>query len=235
MKGVFFSGERNHPAGAWRSPLASACSCTPAEWILTFFQHSAEAAHRVSFEMGQVDHTVIVPDMGADDVVLYPFCILDGDFYLAFFVHYVHGGDFVVAALGNFSTVRGGVGAAAAIGRVAFHEGPAHFFHQGRDKLRREIVGLGRFSRGNLHGDASLLFDAEGFIDLDKAFRADFFGEIDYGRGVVGFGRNDLAVFRRAAAGERQDCGQGDGQGCKKYCGNCAGVCFHKCKSNDYF
>ena len=44
-------------------------------------------------EMGQVDHVVVIRDMGADKIVFDPFVVLDGNLDFAFRIHDVDRGD----------------------------------------------------------------------------------------------------------------------------------------------
>ena len=84
-------------------------------------QHTAEAAHGMSLEVGQVDHEIVVLKVRAYDVVLNMLRVFDRQLHFAFLVHDVNGGDVVVAAFGDGLTVLLGVATVAAVSRVAFH------------------------------------------------------------------------------------------------------------------
>ena len=72
-------------------------------------QHAAESTHGMPLEVGQVDHEIIVLQVGAYDVVLQMLRVLDRQLHFAFFVHDVNGGDIVVTTLGDGLTVFLGV------------------------------------------------------------------------------------------------------------------------------
>ena len=100
----------------------------------------------MTLEVCEVDHEIVVLKVASDAVVLDPFVIDHGDVYGAFGIHDVHGGYLLVAAFLDGLPVALGVGTAAAIGRVAFHEGPVHGMYEILDERRAEVVALGGFA-----------------------------------------------------------------------------------------
>ena len=159
-------------------------------------------------EMGQVDHVVVIRDMGADKVVFDPFVVLDRNLDFAFRIHDVYRGDGREAVgLDDFQMVLGGE-ALPGVGGVAFDDGAVHFLHQTGNEFGFEVVVAAHFTRGNLDGDAARGFAAEGFIDFHEAFGGDLLREIDDG-GFIGSGGS--RGFRTAvAAGGDQDEGHGE-------------------------
>ena len=67
---------------------------------------------------------------------------------------------------------------AAFVGCVAFHDGPVQLFYQGGDQGGLQEVVSAWFAGGDLDGDLSMEFPAQGFIDLYEAFRGDLFCKI---------------------------------------------------------
>ena len=73
-------------------------------------------------------------------------------------------------------------GTVAAVSSIAFHQSPVHFLYKVLNKFRSQVIALGGFPGGNLHGYASACLNAHGFINLYQAFRRDA-GSIVHCRG----------------------------------------------------
>ena len=137
-------------------------------------QHTAQAAHRVTLEVGQVDHEVVACQVVAHDVVLDVLAVAHGNLHLAFLVHQVHDEQRVEAVLVYRLPVRLKRVALAAVGRIALHDGAVHLVHQVLDERRPEVVGVARLARRYFHRHASLCRHAQGLVDSHQRLRADF-------------------------------------------------------------
>ena len=99
-------------------------------------QHTAEATHCVTFEVGEIYHQVIVLQMRADDVILNVFCVCDRQVDAPFLIHDVHRSNVVEATLGNCPAMSRCRAAVAAVGRIALHDVGSQLLHQILDELR---------------------------------------------------------------------------------------------------
>ena len=104
------------------------------------FEHAAEAAHRMALEMGQVNHEIIVLQMGSNDVVFYPFIIGDRNLEFTFFVHDIHIGYGFIPSFGDFLPVGFRRRTASLVSRIAFNQRTADLFHQITNQLGTEMV-----------------------------------------------------------------------------------------------
>ena len=149
-------------------------------------QHTAQAAHRVSLEVCEVDHEVVVLQVRAHDVVLDVRGVLHGDVELTLLVHQVHleAGCEAVLLDGLPMSLEGV--AAAFVGGVALHDGAVHLVHQQSDELRLQVVRVARLAGGNLHGYASLGFAAQCLVDLHQRLRRDVARHVDGGLARLG-------------------------------------------------
>lgn len=72
-------------------------------------QHTADATHGMTLEVGKVYHEVIICKMASHQVLREPFCILHWKIHAAFLIHYIDCGDFSITALLDGSAVREGI------------------------------------------------------------------------------------------------------------------------------
>ena len=115
------------------------------------FQHTAEAAHGVTLEVGEVDHEVVVAQMASHNVVLQVAAIDNRQVHRVFFVHDVNRGDGIVSSLGNGLTVGCGGGAATTVGSVALHDIAADQLHKIFNEFGAQVVALCRLAGTDFH------------------------------------------------------------------------------------
>ena len=141
-------------------------------------QGSTESTHRVSFEVRQVDHKIVIGDVRADYVVLDPFVILHRNLNLAFRIHNVHRSDLVIASFSDRLEVILCVAAVSAIGRVALNYGSVDFMHERCDKLWPQMIGLLGLSCGDLYGDFPLRLNTQRLVQFHKSLWRDVLRKI---------------------------------------------------------
>lgn len=107
------------------------------------FQHTAEASHGMAFEVGEVDHEVVVGEMASDKVFREPFCVLHGQCHGPFFIHDVDSGDFSIAALLYGAAVSGGILAVPAVCCVALHDCTFYLLDKSAYKFGAQMIALG--------------------------------------------------------------------------------------------
>ena len=151
----------------------------------------------MTFEVGQVDHEVVVGQVAAHDVVFQVLAVLDGNAYLVVFVHDINGKDGIESVFMDGLPMFRHVLSAAAVGRAAFHDGAVDALHEVADECGFEVVGVASFAGRYLHGHAAFGLHAQGLVDLDERLRGDVACEIDFAL--------CLRAHRREDEGQRQD------------------------------
>lgn len=73
------------------------------------FEHASEAAHLMSFEMGEINHEVIIGKMAPDKIILKVCCITHGQQDASFLVHDIDRGNLAIASLFNGTPMVGRV------------------------------------------------------------------------------------------------------------------------------
>ena len=131
-------------------------------------EHTAESAHRMSLEMRQVDHEVVVLQVTAHAVVLYPFAVCNRNVHRPFGVHDVHRGDLIISALLDGLQVAGRRGAVPAVCGITFDQIAADLLNQVLDEFRPKMIALGRLSRRYLDCHASAGRNTQRLIDTDE-------------------------------------------------------------------
>ena len=147
-------------------------------------QHAAESAHRVSLEVSQINHEVIVLQVRAYDVILNVRRILHGYLELALLVHQVHVEARREAMVANHLPVVFKGHALALVGGVALNDGASHLVHQLSYQLRLQIVGVSSLAGRDFHGHAALSLAAKGMVDFHKRLWADVASHVDFCRRV---------------------------------------------------
>ncbi len=105
--------------------------------------------------MGQDKEGIIVCKMGANIVLPQIRAAHDWERHGTVLVHNIHVGNGGIAVVLRHLIVHGGVGAGAAVGRIAFHNGGVgQRSYQRADQVGAEIVAP-RFTGGQLYRDAS--------------------------------------------------------------------------------
>ena len=129
------------------------------------FEHTTESAHLVALEVCEVDHEVIVGEVRADEVGLYPCSVPHWQFHRSVSIHDVHLGYLVITSLADGLHVCFCRGARTAIGSVALHESAVDLIDEWADEVGAQMVCLVRFASGDLYCHASFSLDAESLVD----------------------------------------------------------------------
>ena len=174
--------EHFHLAGGVYIGFAVAAGATDGEVL----QRSAVATHGMSLEVVEGNHEVVVGHVASHDVVLDMCGVHHGDTYLALFVHDVHPEQGLEAvAFDNLPVVgRGGalvflVAGAAAISRVALHDGAVDQHHEVFDELGPQVVGVAPLAGGDLHCHAALGVHSQCLVDFHQRLGVDVAGYVD--------------------------------------------------------
>lgn len=154
-----------------------------------------EAAHGVAFEVGKVDHEIVVGQVSADDILGKPGCILHGQEHRAVGVHDIDGGNAAVTALFDSAAMVGGVGAVAAIGGVTFHDIAVDELNEGCDKIGAQLIALFRFACADFDSHFALRLNAKCIEYSHQSLGGDFRCEID---------NSGIGLRRDAAEAETQ-------------------------------
>ena len=133
--------------------------------------HASESGHRMPFEMGEVDHEVIILQMRAHNVIFYMCGVPDRYPELPFRIHDIDLGDLCKAVVSGCLHMLFGSGALAAISRVTFHDSPVDFPDELLYKLRLEIIVPTGFSGAYLHRYSAMGLMSKGLINSHKGFR----------------------------------------------------------------
>ena len=129
-------------------------------------QHTAEATHLVTLEVGEVDHEVVVLQVVTHDVVLQVCRVGHGNLHLALLVHQVHTEDRVEAVLVDGLPVLLRVLARAAVGRAALYDGAVDRLHQLADECGLQVVRVAALARADFHGYAACGLQAQCLVDF---------------------------------------------------------------------
>lgn len=181
--------------------------------------------------MGQHQIGVVIGKMGAHVIFLQVKAVRHGERHGALLilnVHVCNGGEAVVL---RHLPVHGRGGPRAAVGGIAFHNGPVHLMDEIPDERRVEVVTRRRFSRGELHAHLSRGGPAHGLIDRHEALRGNIPGHVDHGcafllYGVAGCGRSRLFRQGLLPGGNAAPCGTERQQ--SRRCGEPFRRCFHE-------
>jgi len=116
----------------------------------------------MALEMRQVDHKVIVREMGAYQILLKMLASGDREAHGPIGIHNVHRGDGRKTMLLHDSQMGLCGGAPAAIGRVALHDRAANLPHQGGDQVGRWKVAAPRLATVELDGHSAAGWPSQG-------------------------------------------------------------------------
>ena len=122
----------------------------------------------MSFEVGEVDHEVIVGQMLSYDVVFLVLLILDGNAYFPKLIHQVNSKDGVEAVIVDCLPMLLRILARAAIGSAAFHDGTVYLFHEVAYQCRLQVVGIAALACRDFYADAALRLNAQRLVDLNE-------------------------------------------------------------------
>jgi len=142
-------------------------------------EHSAEAAHSVTLEVGKVDHEVVVGKVVAYDVIFQVLLILDRYAHLAIFVHDVNSKEAVETMLVDGLPVLLLIHTGARISRATLYYGAVDLINKVADEGRLEVVVVATLASRYLHCHMSLSLNAESLVNLNQSLRGDVLGEID--------------------------------------------------------
>ena len=99
------------------------------------FEHAAHAAHRMTLEVGEVYHEVVIFQMCAHDVAFDVGIVLHGDFKFAFLVHQIDLEHRRKTVVFDGLPMLLECGSLAAVCGVALHDGAAHGFDEVFDEV----------------------------------------------------------------------------------------------------
>ena len=158
---------------------------------------AAESAHRVPLEMRKNHHEIVLREVRAYDVVFEVPAALDGQAHFALGVHDVHRSDGRESVVGGGFQVVFGLGASAAVGRVALDDRALHRLHQIADQGRLQEIVASRLSGREFHGDLLPFgLPAQGLVDGFHSRGRDVAGHVDFGGSRL---RRLFVVARRTA------------------------------------
>ena len=135
--------------------------------------HSAQAAHGMTLEVGEVYHEVVVLQSRSHEVVLYVGGVAHRYLELAVGVHYLHLGNLGESVFLSHAHVFLCRAAASAVSRVALHDGAVHLLHQRTDERGLQIVGVAGLAGAHFHCHAALCLASERLVYLDERFGRD--------------------------------------------------------------
>lgn len=159
---------------------------------------AAETAHGMSLEMRKHHRKVVIQVILAHDVLFQMTSSLDRQRHFALGIHDVHrryGRESVVGR--RFEMVLG-IGSAAAVGRVALHDCPAHFLHQSLYQVGIQIVVVARLAGREFDGNLPFGLTAQSFVYLHQIFGRDFRKHVHFRRLRIAFGRTAASAFGKS-------------------------------------
>ena len=133
----------------------------------------------MTFEVGEVDHEVVVLEVRTYNVVVQVSTIGHGNLEFPFFVHKVYlecGKESMF--LDGFPMGFGGV-AASFVSSVTFYDGATHLIYELADEFGFQIVGVTAFAGGDLYGNAAFGGAAQSVIDVYQCFGRNLAREIN--------------------------------------------------------
>ena len=133
-------------------------------------EHPSKAAHGVSFEVGKVDHEVVVGEMVTYDVVFQVLLVAHGNTHLSVFVHQVEGSDGVESVSVDGLPVLAHVLPAASVSRAALHECAVRFVHKIADKSGLQVVVATHLAGTDLDGHSAVCLHSESLVDAHERF-----------------------------------------------------------------
>ena len=145
-------------------------------------ERTAVAAHRVTLEVDEHEHTVIILDVLAQIVDLEDLAVLDGPFDVRTLgVHDVNIKQVAPMMLLHQLDVLGRLVARAAVGCVALNNGAVDGVDDGLHKLGVQVVLVAILAAVDLDGHLAGQLDAQLAVHLHNGFGGEFVGEIDCG------------------------------------------------------
>ena len=150
-------------------------------------ERAAVAAHRMSLEVGEYQHGVVVDDVFADEIFVQHFTVFDLPRKIrAFGVHQVNVEQLAPAVvLQKFPVLRRlvthAVAVEVAVGGVALDDGAVYGFHHGTPEFGAKKILIALFAGMHLNGDLAGQRNAQLVIEFNNFFGGNFAGEINLG------------------------------------------------------
>ena len=143
-------------------------------------ERTAVAAHRVTLEVDEYEHTVIILDVLAQIVDLEDLAVFDGPFDVRTLgVHDVNIKQVAPMMLLHQLDVLGRLVARAAVGCVALNNGAVDGVDDGLHKLGVQVVLVAVLAAMDLDGHLAGQLDAKLAVHLHNGFGGELVGEID--------------------------------------------------------
>ena len=141
---------------------------------------TAEAAHRMPFEMREDNDEIVIGKMGADEILLQVSAALHGQSHFTVGIHDIHRSDCREAVFLSGPAMRFRIGTTSAVSRIALYYRSVHPPYQILYQRRLQIVVAARFARGELHGHLAGGLPAENLINLYKILRVYLFEHVHF-------------------------------------------------------
>ncbi len=154
-------------------------TCRGSDTDRLVLQHATEATHRMTFEVGKIDHKIIVFQVRTHTIVVNPCGIYDRNGEVTLLVHKIHLGNIQEAMFANGLPMFLGISATTPIGGVAFNQCATHRIHKLLNKTWLKIIVTTRLARRDLHSHPTRRRSAQGFINAHQCRRRYLLCHID--------------------------------------------------------
>ena len=140
---------------------------------------TAEAAHRMTFEVRQDDRKVVVEEMRADEIFSQVPAARDRKSRLTLGIHDIDRSDRREPMIGGGLQVIGRTGPPAAVGRIALDDRAADLANQITDQGRLQEMVPARFAGREFDGDLARRLAPQRFVDAHECLRRDLARKIN--------------------------------------------------------